>query len=423
MDTQPSTHYHSQTVRDFNSSRQGQAPIDLTEATLLAEARKETGLDRLGDESFLPAMRALLASLEADAQLNPFGRFVAKSRSLGALRNRLWAEACFKAHPEIRQRKLPAPIVIIGPHRSGTTRMHSMMSADARLRHLQAWEGINPAPRLERPDAGKSARYDEVKQLLDARADIYPGAYLAHPMRADWPEEEMLLLNQSFCGFSPLGLYHVPGYYQWFLGADKTAAYRYMADLMKLISWSQNEADDKRWILKNPQHMLDLDSLLEVFPDAKLVFTHRDPLKTVGSTLSLMWYYTVQHTDLPCRAQVRDIWLDFCEQAARRCMRSRQHIPEAQQIDVHYEAMNRDWRHVMQRIYDFADMEFAPEAERAMATWLDMSNSEKTHGGHRYSLEDFGTSRDEVDARLMFAREKYAIPYEDRPTIKTGEQA
>src|SRR3989338_3029409 len=113
-----------------------------------------------------------------------------------------------------------------------------------------------------------------------------------------------------------------------------------MADLMKLIWWSKNEAEDKRWILKNPQHMLDLGVLLEVFPDAKLVFTHRDTLKTVGSTLSLMWYYTVQHTDQPCRAQVRDIWLDFCEQAARRCMRLREHIPEAQQIDIHYEAMN-----------------------------------------------------------------------------------
>src|SRR3989338_4282185 len=176
MDIQPSTHYHSQVVNDFNSSRQGQVPIDLSEAALLAEASKETGLDRLGDESFLPAMRALLTSLEADAQLNPFGRFVAKSRSLNALRNRLWANACFEAHPEIRQRKLPAPIVVIGPHRSGTTRMHSMMAADARLRHLQAWEGINPAPRLGQPDAGKAARFDEVKQMLDTRAGIYPGA-------------------------------------------------------------------------------------------------------------------------------------------------------------------------------------------------------------------------------------------------------
>jgi hypothetical protein len=414
MDTQPSTHYHSQFVRDFNFRMRGQEQIDLSVESLLAAARKETGLAHYGDESFLPAMGALLASLEAEANLNPFGRFVAKSRIDNTLKNRLWADACFAAHPEIRQRRLTAPIVIIGPHRSGTTRLHSMMATDTGLRHLKAWQGINPAPRLGQQDMGVAARYNEVKQMLDARAEIYPGAYLAHPMRADWPEEEMLLLNHSFCGFTPLGLYHVPGYYRWFLGAEKGFAYRTMTDLMKLISWSQGEAEDKPWILKNPQHMLDLEVLLASFPDAKLVFTHRDPLKTVGSTLSLMWFYTVQHTDEPCRAQVRDIWLDFCEQAARRCMRWRENIPAPQQLDVHYEAMNRDWRGVMRRIYDFAGIEFSTAAEQAMVAWLDASHREKTHGGHRYTLEDFGTSRAEVDARMMFARERYAIPYEDR---------
>lgn len=413
MDTLPSTHYHSSFVRDFNRRMRDAAPIDLAESELLANARKETGLADFGDESFLPALRALLKSLESEAELNPFGRFVARSRALSALKNRLWAEACFAAHPEIKQRKLPAPIVIIGPHRSGTTRLHGMMAADTRLRHLKTWEGINPAPRSAQAEGDDPVRYREVEQMLEARGDIYPGAYLAHPMRADWPEEEMLLLNQSFCGFSPLGLYHVPSYYRWFLDDDKIAGYRYMADLMKLISWSRNEADDRRWVLKNPQHMMNLDVLLKVFPDARLVFSHRDPLKTVGSTLSLMWYYSVQHTDSPCRARVRDIWLDFCEQAARRGMRLREGIPAAQQFDVHYAEMNKQWRQVMRGVYDFSGIEFDAQTEAAMAAWLERSEREKTHGGHRYSLKDFGTNRDEVDARMMFVRQKYGIPYEN----------
>lgn len=240
----------------------------------------------------------------------------------------------------------------------------------------------------------------------------YPGAALAHPMRADWPEEEMLLLNQSFCGFSFIGVYHVPSYYRWFLEADKEFAYRYMADLMKLISWSRQVPEGKPWILKNPQHMLDLDTLLKVFPDAKLVFTHRDPIKTVGSIMSLVWHYAVQHTDLPCRARTREVWMDFCEQMARRCMQIRESIPAGQQIDICYEDMNRDWRGQMQRIYDFAGLEFTPAAEAAQAAWL--AGSEDRHGSHRYALEDFGTSAAEVDERMMFVREKYGIPYENR---------
>lgn len=417
MDNKPSTHYHPPKIRQFNRVRRvlnvfGLAKIDISEASLLAAARAETGLQRFGDESFLPAMRALLHSLETEAHLNPFGRLNARMRTLRSLKNRLWANACFEAHPEILERKIVAPIIIVGPHRSGTTRLQRMMATDARLAHLTTWEGINPAPRLDLPDEGRQARYDEVKGFLSAGRHIYTGAYIAHPMDADWPEEDMLLLNHAFCGFSPLGVFNVPGFYQWFLEHDKTDAYRYMANLLRLISWSRGESEDKRWVLKNPQHMMDLDVLLKVFPDAKLVFTHRDPIKTVGSVMELMWHFAVQHTDRPCRAATRDVWLDFCEQAARRCMHVRESIPAAQQIDVHYEEMNRDWRAAMRRVYDFAGIAFTPETEQRMADWLAASTGENKHGAHRYALEDFGLSGADVDRRMHFVRERYAIPYE-----------
>lgn len=415
MDTLPSTHYHTPFVAHFiNDARsKGQPAIDLSADALIAAAKRETGLQNFGDESFLPAMRLLLESVEQEADLNPFGRFVAMTRTVRSLKNRLWADACLAAQPEIAQRDIAAPIIIVGPHRSGTTRLQQMLATDERLQYLTTWEGTNPAPRPGQPDLGRAARFEEVRQGLAARQDMYPGAFVAHPMEADWPEEEMLLLNHSFCGFSPLGLYHVPSYYQWFLHGDKHDGYRYMADLLRLIAAGRGAVGERRWILKNPQHMLDLDILLATFPDAKLVFTHRDPIKTVGSIMSLVWYYAVQHTDLPCRARIRDVWLDFCEQMARRCMQMREAIPASQQLDVHYADMNRDWRQEMRRIYDFAGIEFTPQAEQAQADWLARSAAEKRHGGHRYALEDFGTSREEVDTRMMFVRERYAIPYED----------
>lgn len=381
---------------------------------MLAEAAEETGLSNFGDEGFRAPLRMLLKSLETEAQLNPYGRMVARKRIIASLKNRLWANACFEAHPEILQRKIVSPIIIIGPHRSGTTRLQRMLATDPRLQYLKTWEGINPAPRMGVPDLGKSARYEEVKASLHMMRQIYPDAFTAHPMDADWAEEENLLLNHSFCGFSPLGLYNVPNFYKWFVNHDKTHGYRYMADLMRLISWSRGDSEDRRWVLKNPQHMMDLDVLVKVFPDARLVFTHRDPLKTVGSVMSLMWFFAVQHTDIPCRALVRDTWLDFCETTARRGMQMRESIPSSQQLDVQYQDVNRDWRQVMRRLYDFAGIEFASDVERRMEAWLAESESESRHGGHRYSLEDFGTSNKEVDERMKFVREKYAVPYEGR---------
>jgi hypothetical protein len=289
-----------------------------------------------------------------------------------------------------------------------------MMAADARLQHLKTWEGFNPAPRMNLPEQGKAARYQEVAKAVRVTQHLYPGAFVGHPMHADWAEEEMLLLNHSFCSFSVLGAYNIPNYYDWFLRYDKTSAYRYMANQMNLISWSRNDPENKRWVLKNPQHMLDLDVLIKVFPDAKLIFTHRDPLKTVASTMSLMWLFAVQHTDVPCRSKIRDVWLDFCEQAARRCMQAREAIPAAQQLDISYENVNRDWRGVIRRIYEFAGVEFSPDAKQALGAWAAKSESENRHGGHRYALEDFGVTTHDVDARMMFFREKYAIPYERR---------
>lgn len=419
MDTRPSTAYHSPLVRLFNGVARGLRPLGVgrdwpTAEALMAAARRGTGLARFGDESFLPGLRKLLESIAAEAELNPFGRHFAPKPMLRSLKNRLWANACFEARPEILRRGLRAPLVIVGPARSGTTRLQRMLAADARFQHLTAWEGFNPSPRGVAPEAGRAARRDEAAKALRLRRRLYPGADRTHPMAADWAEEEILLLNHSFCGLSPLGFYPLPGYYNWFLGQDRTDGYRQLANLLKLVSWSRGDAEDKPWVLKTPQHMLDLDVLAKVFPDARIVFIHRDPLKTVASTLSLAWHLAVQNTDLPCRGATREIWLDLCEQMARRCLRGREALAPARQLDVYYEDMNRDWRGVMGRIYAFCDMEFTTEAEQAMATWLADSERDNRHGGHRYSLEDYGTSRAEVDERMMFYREKYAIPYEGK---------
>jgi hypothetical protein len=158
---------------------------------------------------------------------------------------------------------------------------------------------------------------------------------------------------------------------------------------------------------------MDLDYLMATFPDAKLVFIHRDPVKTAGSLMSMRWLFAVQLTDQPLRAALRDMSLDLCETMARRCMEMRDRlVPKAQFIDVGYDEMGRDWRAVMRRIYAFADLDFTAEAEAGMAAWLADSEAENRHGGHHYRLEDFGTSAGEIDERMKFYRDWMAIPSE-----------
>lgn len=390
--------------------------MQLDEPSLMKAAKRETGLEDFGDEAFLPPLRVLLHSLRDEAALNDLGRQVAWHRIVGSLKNRLWMQACLKQHPEIERRPLPGPLVIVGPHRSGTTRLHRMLASDSRWQHLSTWEGMNPAPRrlvggVETADSRRERR-SEAEAALRMRHERYPLSFTMHPMQADWPEEEMLLMNHAFCSFSILGLYHVPSYERWFMASDKAAAYRDLRRQLQLVAWSRGAARPEPWVLKNPQHLLDLPALLREFPGARLVFTHRDSSSTVGSVISLMWHFASRHSDSPSRARIRDTWMGFCEQSARRCLQARAAIARDRCIDVRYEDMNRDWPEVMRRIYALAGRNFDAAAHAAMAQWRTCSEREADHRGHRYSLEDFGLTAAEVHAKVGVVWERIAREHE-----------
>lgn len=417
MDLSRSTVYHPAPVKLVNHvigslNKIGLARIELSEDALLVEARRQTGLNRFGDEHFLAGLRPLLEDLSTDAALNPFGRLHAKTSILNALKNLLWANACFEAYPEIDARSITAPVIVVGPVRSGTTRLQRLLAADGRFAHLTAWEGFNPAPRKGLNEADRAMRRQEVVKFLKAGQRINPGAFAAHPMDADAADEEILLLNQTFDGLSYAALYHTPRYRDHLLNGDRGAAYRSLARLLKLVSWARGDDERKPWVLKTPQHMLDLPQLLAVFPDAKLLFIHRDPVRTVASTLSLAWNFGVLNTDRPHRALARDAWLDICERMAQRCTESRERVPQAQQLDVYYDEMNKDWADVMDRIYRFIGLDYTSQARSAASEWMAASLRDNVHGNHRYALGDYGLSPDQIEARMGFYRGRYSIPYE-----------
>ncbi|WP_338849384.1 sulfotransferase [Massilia sp. W12] len=414
MDTTPSSHYHTEAVKNFNQDARskGWIPHQFQLDALMQKARNETGLQKFEDESFIPTLEKLIYSLNKSAELNPFGEMVVLSSIIEPLKTRLRADDCFKKHPEILDYPIQNPICIIGPHRSGTTRMHRMMATDQRLQFLATWEGMSPAPYLDSPDLGRAQRYQEITQALGGMLPCYGEAFIAHPMHPDWPEEEMLLLNTSFLSFSFLGNSYIPEFYQYFLHAEKDHAYAYMVKLMKLISWQRKDPPSKRWLLKNPQHMLDLCTVNKFLPDIKMIFPHRDPLKTVGSVISLMWLFCRQNTDAPRRWQMKEVWWDYCQQSARRAIEARENLPANQQLDVYYQDINHNWKDVMHRVYEFIDLPFDGKTEAGLQAWLHESEKEAHHVGHSYTLEEFGLSTAEVESAMQFVRTRYNTAYE-----------
>ncbi|MXO84561.1 sulfotransferase [Altererythrobacter aurantiacus] len=367
-------------------------PVRLERRALMDDAIAATGLEDFGSRWFEGPMDVLLHSVREEAKLNVAGDFSAMQQFHKVLKDRLWAQMWFARHPEILLRPIARPVVIVGPMRSGTTRLHRLLASDHRFNHLRSFETISPVPRpdFEEVLAGKKKDFRPVlaARIMNVARLANPRTLSIHPTGPYEPEEELGLLVNSMWGMKHEAQWQIPTYGRWCESEDATPAYEQMADLLRLIGWSQQASSIRPWILKTPQHMLDLDALLNVFPDARVIFTHRDPHSVVGSAASLAWNQTIIYSDHVRPDVLGREWLRKTRVQIERMQAARKRIPANRLIDVHYEDVDRDWRGTMDRIYAFLNMDIEP-ALGGMEDFLERSRALKRFP-HNYSLEEFG---------------------------------
>ncbi len=384
----------------------------LEREALMASAAEFTGLDDFGDLWFVGPFDKLLESLRAEARLNAAGQFAARKQFEKVLHDRLWAQQWFARHPEILARPLPHPVVIVGPMRSGTTRLHRLLSGDARFTHMRSFETISPVPRPGFERGGFDSRVVLAARLKRIAKWSNPHTLTIHPTGPYEPEEELGLFCNSFWGLKHTSQWWIPSYTRWCERRDATGAYQQTARLLKLIGWAQQASSLRPWVLKTAQHMLDLPALLKVFPDARLIFTHRDPLSVVGSSASLAWNQTIIHSDHADPAAIGEEALRNTRVQIERMRAVRRNMPRNRFVDVHFEDMEHDWRGTMRRVYEFLDFAIEP-------AWPAMEDYQRrTHvrhrRPHRYSLETFGLT----SARVIEELGEYMQTYDIAPDVQ-----
>ena len=386
-------------------------PPLLEKQYLMDKAVQETGLTDFGDPWFEGPFDVLLDAVRSEARLNHAGTFSAMQQFHHVLRDRLLAQMWFDRHPEILTRPLRNPVVIVGPMRSGTTRLQRLLASDRRFGFLRSFETISPVPRpgFEEVMAGREADFRPVlaKRIMKVARLANPRTLSIHPTGPYEPEEELGLLVASMWGMKHEAQWHVPSYGRWSEAQDATPAYRHMANLLRLIGWSQQASSLRPWILKTPQHMLDLPALMTVFPDAKLIFTHRDPRSFVASAASLAWNQTIIYSDHADADSIGREWQRKSLLQVERMMEARQAIEPSRMIDVRYEDMDSDWRGTMDRIYAFLDLEIET-AIPGMERYLERARQLK-HNQHHYSLEQFGLRAGEIDERFLRYNERFGV--------------
>lgn len=397
------------------ASALGLAKFPMDASALMEAASKETGLNDFGDERFLEPLTLLIRAYNEEAPLNPVGRFLARSNILRLLKGRLLTEDLITRHPEILERELPDPVIIVGLARSGTTRLQRLLAADERFLHMKSWESVYPAPDAEclaaREAGTPDPRSTALEQQLKAVLYMSPQIAAVHPLGTFEVEEEIGLLQHAFATQLFEIQAPIPAFAEWLMNNSQNAAYEYMVRQLKLLSWFRQDPLDKPWLLKSPQHMQDLDALLHVFPNAKIICPHRDPVKVAGSTCSMAWNAIVRDSDTVTPQWVGQEWLGKTQRMLHKTLEVRATMPAQNQYDLLYADITADWQQAMQGIYDFLGLPFTDQARAGMQAWLD-SNQQHKHGAHKYSLADFGLSSEEVEAQLRFYRERFNIPFE-----------
>jgi len=390
-------------------SKAGATPdaINFAETTILEEALRKAGRARFDDESFLEPLRVLLRSL-AEAPLNAAGRSSMRTRVVDLLVNRLRLEKHLDRHPEIRDEVIAAPCIIVGLPRTGTTMLHRLLSCDPSTTTLAWWESRNPAPfpntKWDEPDPRIAAAHEQVRAILAAAPELAT----MHPWDPEGPDEEFFLLEHSFYTFYSTVPVLMPAYASWATPQDQTVAYRYLHLMLQFLQWQKRQAGrlGKRWVLKAPRHLGFMDDLFRVFPDARIVQTHRDPLQTIPSIASMyyaMWQMVCAEIDpLRVGADSKTHWAG----ALRHCMQVRDSMAPGHFIDVDYRAVVRDAIGEVHRIYDLLGISLSAGTEREMRWWVEENRRDK-RAAHAYTLDKFGLTEEEIRRDFAEYRRRY----------------
>jgi hypothetical protein len=373
---------------------------------LVEQAMKTTGLDRFDSDSYREGLDILVSDLN-QAGLTESGQARLQGNLTELLANRLKTTDYLAKRPELLDRPVEKPVFVFGIPRTGTTLLSNLLACDPARRSPLTWEIDDPVPPATsatlKSDPRAIARLEQEKAMLAA----YPEMGKYYRNSAVYPNECIFFMAHDFKALALESRGKLPNYRDWLFSTDMTSAYEYHKRFLQLL---QADAPGV-WNLKMPSHSLWLGTIKQVYPDARLVWTHRDPFTAMASFCSII---SVAHNAFT--GKVDTDWLrENCSfqavEHADRIMDYRERNGEDSLIDVHYADLVADPIGAMRRLYADLGDDFTPEAEAAMQAWLD-ENPQGKFGKHEYKLAQYGLSVDELATRFDRYLSRYDIARE-----------
>jgi Sulfotransferase family len=377
----------------------------LDAAHLVEKAVTETGLEDFGAPDYRDGLDRLVDAAGREAELTALGEEILSMRLRMLLSNRLRIEDVYRHHRAIDDEHVGGPLFIIGLPRTGTTALSQLLSLDPQIRSLRLWESSDPVPPPESATEDTDPRIAEAESGLRAMYETFPRMSSLHYQTATGPTECQDLLGMAFRTTHFDGMAHVPSYTAWALDCDMVPAYRYHRRVLRLLQW---HCPPRLWHLKTPVHMLSLDALDTAYPDARFLWTHRDPAAVLGSVCSLVAYVRSWVSDRDDDADLGAQQIDLWSEALRRAMAFREKVGEHRFADISFAPLNTDAVATVGDAYGRLGLELSDEGARRMDRWS-TENPRGSRGVHDYSLEQFGISTGLVHERFRFYTDRFGV--------------
>lgn len=384
--------------------------VSLDEATLMAAAEERTGLSDWGNRGFLQPLRVLLSSMEKEAHLSPAGRYMNYYAFVRLLANRLLFEREKCLAPSGRMADDKRYLFIAGLPRTGTTLLHNLLSQSPRSHHIRLCDGLHPFPPPSPATWNDETdpRIEKTRKYVAAVNEAAPDFKKIHFLDPTGPEECQWLFAHSFLDTVFALRMNLPGYYQWLLMQDHSASYAEYHDMLRILG--RNFTFDQ-WVLKAPRHLLFLDALLKEFPDACIIWPHRDLAKVLPSLCSMTQSMRHGFSDQVDAQGIGEQEFALITHMLQAAAKARSSADPARFYDLQYEEVMADPVGAVRRIYRFFDLPYSDAVEQGVVRWL-KENPQNKHGRHGYSLEQYGLTRERIRSEFAGYREQYAIPEE-----------
>jgi hypothetical protein len=367
-------------------------------------AYRRANLSRYGSWDFAEPLERLLKSYHDEAKLTTLGRITVREYLVSLLDNLLRMEAERAANLEIERQRITAPVFIIGLPRTGTTHLHGLISEDPGNRTPLTWEVMYPAASRSAADVARARAQTDSRLAWADR--LAPEFMRIHPIAAGLPQECIAITAQVFMSIQFHTTHDVASYQDWFESASQTLGFDFH---YRFLQHLQAKSAGDRWVLKAPGHLFALAGLLERYPDARIVHTHRDPLRVMASMASHATVLRRAFSDSADPQRIAADWADRWARALDTFLAVRDRAPAAQFLDVNFESIERDALGTVERVYDFLGWPLTTDARAAMQRFLS-ANPKNKHGVHSYTLEQFGLSRAAETARFRKYCERFGIP-------------